>query len=82
MVRHRVRVWAIVSVWVRFRVGVWGMFRLLFRVRVEVIRFRIWVRMRVRVDVEVSECFWAAIESLQDAWTRPRTQYVRVCLRV
>ena len=56
MVRHRV--WVIVSVWVRFRVGVWDTFRLLFRVRLEVIRLRIWVRLRVRVDVEVSVCFW------------------------
>ena len=41
MVRDRVRVWVIVSVWVRFRVGIWDTFGLLFRVRVEVIRFRI-----------------------------------------
>ena len=45
MVRHRVRVWAIASVWVSFRVGVWA-------------RFRIRVRMRVRVVVQVSVCFW------------------------
>ena len=52
MVRDRVRVWFIVSAWVRFRVGIWDTFRLLFRVRVEVIR------MRVRVHVQVSGCFW------------------------
>ena len=40
MVEDRVRVWAIVSVWVRFRVGVW----VRFRVRVELIRFGIEVR--------------------------------------
>ena len=57
MVRDRVRVWVIVSVWVRFRVGVWDTFRLLFRVRVEVISFRIRVRLRVRVDDQVSGCF-------------------------
>ena len=45
MVRDRVSVWAIVSVWVSFRVEVWA-------------RFRIRVRMRVRVDVQVSVCFW------------------------
>ena len=64
MVRHRVRFWAIVSVWVRFRVGVWDTFNLLFRVRVEVISFRIRARMRVRVD---------AVESLNHAWNRPHT---------
>ena len=57
MVRDRVRVWVIVSVWVRFRVGKWDTFRLLFSVRVEVISFKIRVRMRVRVDLEVSVCF-------------------------
>ena len=57
MVRDRVRVWAIVSVWVRFTVGIWDTFRLLFRLRVEVISFRIRVRMRARVDVQVSVCF-------------------------
>ena len=54
MVMDRVRAWAIVSVWVRFRVGVWDMFRL----RLEVIRIRIRVRLRVRVIVAVSGCFW------------------------
>ena len=34
MVRVRVRIWAIVSVWIRFRVGIWDTFGLLFRVRV------------------------------------------------
>ena len=64
MVRHRVTVWVIVSVWVSFRVGFWA-------------RFRIRVRMRARVDVQVSVCFWGAtLESLNHAWTRPRTQYV------
>ena len=41
MVRHSVRVWFIISVSVRCRVGIWDTFRLLFRVRVEVIRMRI-----------------------------------------
>ena len=41
MVRDRVRVWAIVNVWVRFRVRIWDTFRLLFRVSLEVISFRI-----------------------------------------
>ena len=36
MARERVRVWVIVSVWVRFRFGVWDTLRLLFRVRLEV----------------------------------------------
>ena len=37
MVRVRVRVWAIVSVWVRFRVGVWVRFRVrAIRVEIEV----------------------------------------------
>ena len=57
MVRDRVRAWAIVSVWVRCRVGIWDTFRFLFSVRVEVISFRTRVRMRVRVDLEVSVCF-------------------------
>ena len=39
MVRDRDRVWFIVSAWVR--VGIWDTFRLLFRVRVEVISYRI-----------------------------------------
>ncbi len=47
MVRHRVRVWVIVSVWVRFRVGVW----VRFRVRVEAIRVRIEVRVMVKAMV-------------------------------
>ena len=51
MVRDSVKVWAIVSVWVRFRVGVWDTFRLLFRVRLEVIGIRIRVRLRARVDL-------------------------------
>ena len=55
MVSDRVRVWAIVSFWVRFRVGIWDTFRLLFRERLVVIRMR--VRMRVRVDDQVSVCF-------------------------
>ena len=58
MVRDRARVWVIVSVGVRFRVGIWDTFSLLFRERVEVISFRTRVRMRVRVDLEVSVCFW------------------------
>ena len=58
MVRDRVRVWVIVSVWVRFRVGIWDTFGLSFRVRLEVIRIRIRVRLRARVDVQVSVCFW------------------------
>ena len=41
MVRDRVRVEVIVSVWVRCRVGIWDTFGLLFRVRVDVISFRI-----------------------------------------
>ena len=57
IVRARVKVWVIVSVWIRFRVGIWDTFRLLFRVRAEVIRFRIRVRLRVRVDVEFNVCF-------------------------
>ena len=40
MVKDRDRGWAIVSVWVRFRVGIWDTFRLLFR-----------LRMRARVSV-------------------------------
>ena len=52
MVRDRDRVRVIVSVWVRFRVGIWDTLGLLFRVRVGVIR------MSVRVDVQVSVCFW------------------------
>ena len=52
MVTDRVRDWAIVSVWVRCRVGIWDMFRLLFRVRLEVISFRIRVKLRARVDVK------------------------------
>ena len=38
--------------------------------------------MRVRVDVEVSVCFWATVEGLNHTRTRPRTQYVPVCLSV
>ena len=41
MVTDRVRVWVKVSVWVRFRVGIWDTFRLLLSVKVEVISFRI-----------------------------------------
>ena len=73
MVKDRVTGWAIVSVWLRFRVGIWDTFRLLFRVRVEVISFRIRARMRVRVNAEVIVCFWDAVESLNHAWNRPRT---------
>ena len=40
MVRDGVRVQVMVSVWVRFRVGIWYTFRLLFR-----------LRMRARVSV-------------------------------
>ena len=58
MVRDRVRAWAKVSVWVRFKVGIWDTFGLLFSVRSQEIRIRIRVRMRARVDVEVSVCFW------------------------
>ena len=58
MVRNTVGVWAIASVWVRCRVGIWDTFRFLFRVRVQVIRIRIRVRLRPRVDVQVSVCFW------------------------
>ena len=47
MVRDRVRVWAIVSVWVRFRVGVW----VRFRVRVVVIRVGIEVRVMAKAMV-------------------------------
>ena len=58
MVRDWVR--AIVSVWVRFRGAVW----VRVMVRVEVISFKIRVRMRGTVDVEVSVCFWATVEGL------------------
>ena len=47
MVRHRVRVWVIVSVWVRFRVGVWAR----FRARVEAIRVGIEVRVMAKAMV-------------------------------
>ena len=47
MVRDRGRVWAIVSVWVRFRVGVW----VRFRVRVEAIRVGMEVRVRAKAMV-------------------------------
>ena len=47
MVRDRVRVWVIVSVWVRFRVGVWVRFRL----RVAVIRVGIEVRVMPKAMV-------------------------------
>ena len=55
MVRDRVRVWAIVSVWVRFRVGVWVRFRIkiwdTFRARVEAIRVGIEVRVMAKAMV-------------------------------
>ena len=47
MIRDRVRVWVIVSVWVRCRVGVWE----IFRVRVEVIRVGIEVRVMAKAMV-------------------------------
>ena len=47
MVRDRVRVWVIVSVWVRFRVGVW----VRFRVRIEVVRVGIEVRVMPKAMV-------------------------------
>ena len=47
MVGDRVRVWVIVSAWVRFRVGVW----VRFRVRVEVIRVGIEVRVMAKAMV-------------------------------
>ena len=46
MVRDRVRVWVVVSFWVRCRVEIWHTFRLLFRVRIEVIRIRIRASLR------------------------------------
>ena len=55
MVRDRVRVWVIVSVWVRCRAGVWVRFRVgvwvRFRVRVEVVRVRIEVRVMAKAMV-------------------------------
>ena len=47
MVKDRVRVWAIDSVWLRFRVGVW----VRLRVRVEVIRVGIEVRVMAKAMV-------------------------------
>ena len=47
MVKDRDRGWAIVSVWVRFRVGVWIRFRVGVWVRC---RVGVWVRFRVRVE--------------------------------
>ena len=47
MVKDRATGWAIVSVWVRFRVGVWAR----FRVRVEAIRVGIEVRVMPKAMV-------------------------------
>ena len=52
MVRHRVRVWVIVSVWVRFRVGVWVRFRVMAEVT------RVGIEVRVMAKAMVASVIW------------------------
>ena len=52
MVRDRVRVWVIVTAWVRFKVGVW----VRFRVRVAVIR--VGIKVRVMAKAMVVSVIW------------------------